>query len=118
MFVVWQFRIFGFANDKCSDKGVVWKPREVRYIPFPGEFTRSRGATIYEAPRAPDKFSRQDDIVVNDEDGEWVGYRGFWGTIPNPVVQIWFQNAENPMTWGWLRRVFCQCAPRPPVVFF
>lgn len=117
--MAWQLRIFGVANDICSGKGVLWKPREVRQISLQEQFTRSRG-TIIRKPRrycASDECSHEDDILVADEDGEWLGYKGFWGKITNPVDQVWFKNSEDPNTWGWFRRAFYPCAPRPPVIY-
>lgn len=101
----------------CSDDGVLWKPREVRYIPFQDQSTRSRGTKIYKPPRNPENFSRDNNVVVNDENGEWLDYRGFWGTVRTPQLQIWFVNSEDPTTWGWFRRAFCPCLPGPPLVF-
>lgn len=110
--------MFGFANDICSDKGVLWKPQEVRQIEFQDGFTRSRGTTISKTHYSPfEENLPGDNINVIDEEGEWLDFRGFWGKVTNPTQQIWFRGSEDPTTWGGLKRCFCPCAPRPEVVY-
>lgn len=100
-------RIYGFANDLCSDGGPQWRPsRILRLAPYQSAPVKTRGSEVAgkSCPRITDEVANAVE-VVQDLDG-WLEFSGYWGTVPGPKGQDWFRTAENPVSKGWFKRLF------------
>eukprot|EP01025_Chloroclados_australasicus_P006078 TRINITY_DN11997_c0_g2_i1.p1 TRINITY_DN11997_c0_g2~~TRINITY_DN11997_c0_g2_i1.p1 ORF type:complete len:412 (-),score=23.87 TRINITY_DN11997_c0_g2_i1:2839-3912(-) len=112
-------RLLYVANDHSSCDGPTWMPKKlVLMSPYPqtGLSTvgprgflqvKSRGYSV--------GFNGGMDITVNNNNKtvevlhdkcEWQEFEGTWGTTPGPMQQRWYHTAEQPVSRGYVKRVF------------
>lgn len=113
-------RVFGIANDAASDEGVIWRPRRCLLCkpadsPEVSMKARARGCEL--DIRYPGKYLKFNEkaqtypVAVEVDKSGWVDFRGYWGTIPSPIEQCWFANAEPPVSFGDMKRLWSPCWP-------
>jgi len=116
------FRLFGIANDKCSEHGPRWKPSKcivVTCMNWTDEIpsVNSRGKIKYsdrKNPRRIENMITNSSLIggVEVELGgmqEWLKFEGAWGTSVAPNRQNWFIQAEHPKSLTPFRRMFLPC---------
>lgn len=105
-------RIYGLANDQCSNRGIVWRPRRCVLLTHAGQTdpvtVRDRGCpysvhvcdgsqqTAALLTGHDGEAARTPNVLVEVHAAPWLSLKLRWGSTLSPPQQRWFSLAEHP----------------------